>query len=87
MPELILEPAYVIESASGAQYRAQVQGQQRADGTWEGWIVFTRTSDQTAVLRTDRETTQATRAALAYWASGLEPVYYEGALTRARTLR
>ncbi len=87
MPELILETAYVVESASGAQYRAQVHGQPRADGTWEGWIEFTRTSDQTPVLRTDRETTQATRAALVYWASGLEPVYYEGALTRARTLR
>ncbi len=87
MPELILEPAYVVESASGAHYRAQVQGQPRPDGTWEGWIAFTRTSDQIPVLRTDRETTQATRAALVYWASGLEPVYYEGALARARVVR
>src|SRR5205814_6429032 len=36
------------------------------------------------VLRTDRETTQPNRAAIAYWASGLEPVYLEGAFDRAR---
>jgi hypothetical protein len=34
-------------------------------------------------LRTGRETTQPNRDAVAYWASGLEPVYFEGAFVRA----
>ena len=35
-------------------------------------------------LRTGQETSQPNRWALDYWAGGLEPVYLEGALTRAR---
>jgi hypothetical protein len=31
---------------------------------------------------TDRETTQSSREAVAYWATGLEPIYLEGALKR-----
>ena len=34
-------------------------------------------------LRTGRETTQPNRDAVANWASGLEPVYLEGAFARA----
>jgi hypothetical protein len=30
------------------------------------------------------ETTQPDRAALEYWASGIEPIYLDGALARAR---
>ena len=33
---------------------------------------------------TGRETTQPDRGALEYWASGLEPLYFEGAFDRAR---
>jgi hypothetical protein len=36
------------------------------------------------ILHTDRETSQPNRAALEYWADGLEPVYLEGALARAQ---
>jgi hypothetical protein len=39
------------------------------------------------VRRSAVETTQPNREALAYWASGLEPVYLEGALERAITSR
>jgi hypothetical protein len=35
------------------------------------------------VRRSPVETTQPNREALAYWASGIEPVYLEGALERA----
>jgi hypothetical protein len=35
------------------------------------------------VRRSQIETTQPNREALAYWASGVEPVYLEGALGRA----
>jgi hypothetical protein len=34
-------------------------------------------------LRTERETTQPDKAVLEYWATGLEPIYFEGALARA----
>jgi len=36
-----------------------------------------------AVLTTERETTQPSREALLYWATGLEPIYLEGAFARA----
>jgi hypothetical protein len=35
------------------------------------------------VRRSQIETTQPNRGALAYWASGVEPVYLEGSLERA----
>jgi hypothetical protein len=65
-----------------ATYVAEVWGEQRPDGLWEGRIEFVPVVGG-AVLSTDRETSQSTREALTYWASGLEPVYLEGALARA----
>ena len=38
------------------------------------------------VLRTERETTQMTRADVAFWAGGLEPAYLDGTLERARPM-
>jgi hypothetical protein len=72
-----------IRGADGDIYTAQVYGQQRDDGTWEGRIEFRPAADSGQTLRTDRETTQPDRDALAYWASGLEPLYFDGALARA----
>ena len=40
-------------------------------------------ADGSAPSRTGRETTQPNLADLEYWASGLTPVYLEGALSRA----
>jgi hypothetical protein len=80
--DLFLQPQYVSVESDGALYVPRIYGQQRADGTWEGWIEFHPTGG--GVVRvTDRETTQPNRAALEYWATGLEPVYYEGAFTRS----
>jgi hypothetical protein len=36
------------------------------------------------LLRTEQETSQPSRVTIEYWASGLTPVYLEGALTRAQ---
>jgi len=36
------------------------------------------------VLRTEQETSQPNRAAIEYWADGLEPIYLDGALARAQ---
>jgi len=65
------------------EYRVSVLGVERADGTWVGWIEFAR-GDSASSLRTAQETSQPNRDALAYWASGLEDVYLEGALARAQ---
>ena len=64
-----------------ARYLARVCGRQREDGLWEGWIEFENVATG-AVLRSVRETTQPNLTDLAYWATGLTPVYLEGALTR-----
>jgi hypothetical protein len=69
----------------GVEYVPQVYGQPRADGTWIGWIEFV-SPDGTVSRRTGHETTQSSRDQVAYWASGLEPTYFEGAFSRARHL-
>ena len=65
-------------------YHVYVLGAERSDGTWAGWIEFVPT-DGTRRLRTGQETSQPNRDALVYWASGLEDVYFDGALARATT--
>src|SRR6266566_5970410 len=47
-----------------------------------GWIEFIPIGRWTPV-RTPRETTQPNRRNAVYWATGLTPVYLEGALDRA----
>ena len=71
------------DPADGATYVVRAYGQARADGTWEGWIEFVAVG-AAVVLRTDQETTQSNREGVAYWASGLEPAYLEGAFARVR---
>ena len=69
---------------NGRIYTAQACGRQRDDGRWEGWLEFVP-DDTSIVLRTQRETTQRNLADLEYWASGLTPVYLQGALERTLT--
>ena len=64
------------------QYRAQACGAPKPDGLWEGWIEFVPLDGGPAV-RSPRETTQPNGRDAAYWASGLTPIYLEGALSRA----
>jgi len=83
-PVLMLEfEDHVRDPADGTTYVARVYGRSRADGTWEGWLEFVAIG-AAVVLRTDQETTQSNRQGVAYWASGLEPSYLEGAFERAR---
>jgi hypothetical protein len=82
-PVLMLEFAvHVRNPADGTTYVARVYGQPRADGTWEGWLEFVAIG-AAMVLRTEQETTQSNRQGIAYWASGLQPSYLEGAFVRA----
>jgi len=64
------------------RWAVEVWGESLANGRWEGWLVFAP-ADGSPPLATPRETTQANRAALTYWASGLEAIYLEGAFARA----
>jgi hypothetical protein len=80
---LIQQYATTVQAPGGVVYTPHVRGEQREDGTWEGWIEFHPADGSGTVLRTGRETTQPDRDALAYWASGLEPLYFDGALGRA----
>jgi hypothetical protein len=86
MPELIYEHSVRVEDGEGAIYVPRTYGQARGDGSWSGWIEFHPLDGEGLFLRTDQETTQPNRAALAYWASGLEPIYFEGAFARAAEL-
>lgn len=64
-------------------YIARTYGKAEPDGTWVGWLEFSPRDTADPVLRTDRETSQATHAALETWALGLESTYLEGAFARA----
>jgi hypothetical protein len=50
---------------------------------WNGWIEFVPQTAGEPVLRTARETTQRSRAALEYWATGLNDLFLDGAFARA----
>ena len=51
---------------------------------WEGWLEFLPVGAPVAdTLVSPVESRQAERAQLAYWASGLSPIYAEGSLRRA----
>jgi hypothetical protein len=80
-PELVLESPHVMQQPDGTSYAIRVLGQARADGTWIGWLEF---AGPGGVLRTGRETTQSNREGVVYWATGLEPAYFQGAFERAR---
>jgi len=75
-------PTRVI--SGNTTYIVYVCGDEREDGTWEGWIEFHPTDAGHPTLSTERETSQPNRNALEYWADGLEPIYLDGALVRAR---
>lgn len=75
-------PTKIIQDDSS--YTVWVCGEERPDSTWEGWLEFHPINLAQPVLRTNRETTQPNRAAIEYWAGGLETIYLEGALARAQ---
>ena len=85
MAELIHQHSTVVRGEDGKRYRATSYGERRRDGTWCGWIEFVPADGHQDVrLRTNQETSQPDRQAVEYWAGGLEPIYLEGALKRAR---
>ena len=83
MDVLIHEFTAAARDEDGHVYTARVFGRGRKGGTWVGWLEFTPRGTGVVVRRSPIETTQPSRDALVYWATGLEPVYLEGALARA----
>ena len=83
MSELVHERRLLLEDSDGIIYDcARVYAAPQRGGTWRGFISFEPTDGGPAV-ETGLETTQSTAEGVAYWATGLEPVYFEGALQRA----
>ena len=84
MRELIHEHSHRVRGADGTLYSARTYAEQRENGTWAAWLEFAPVDPSRPALRTGQETSQPSRAAVEYWAGGLEPIYLEGALERAR---
>jgi hypothetical protein len=85
MFQLVRQYGTVVDSAGGV-YQARAYGEPRADGSWDGWLVFVPIGADTPVA-TDRETTQNSLANLVRWSSTVGSVYLEGALERALQLQ
>ena len=72
-----------LVDADGTEYVVRAAGGQRPDGVWVGWLEFV-TAGGRRVRRIGQETPQHRWEVLSYWATGLEPVYLQGASPRAR---
>ena len=83
MAETLLEYQTTVQAPDGAAYKARACGRPLPDGLWEGWLEFDPLDAGGETLRSGRETTQPNRTDAEYWASGLTPIYLEGAIRRA----
>jgi hypothetical protein len=84
MAKTLLRFQHPVAAPDGTLYEARASGGPLTGNTWQGWIEFVPI-DGGKRLRTPRETTQPNRIDTEYWATGLTPVYLEGALRRALT--
>ena len=84
MARLLQEYTTVVVGPDETNYLVRTYGDERLDGTWIGWVEFHPTDAAKGVLKTEQETSQPNLTDLEYWATGLEPVYFEGAFNRAR---
>jgi hypothetical protein len=82
MAEVLVEYTDVVVSPDGTRFLARACGGPTESGTWQGWLEFVR-PEGGETYRSGRETTQPNRTDTLYWATGLTPVYLEGALERA----
>jgi hypothetical protein len=84
LAEVLAEFDAPVVGSDGSAYRARACGAEMNDGSrhWMGWVEFVPT-DGSSPVRSPRETTQPNRTDAVYWATGLTPIYLEGALERA----
>ena len=83
MAELLVAYETPVSDASGT-YRARAVGRQGNDRMWEGWLEFEAVGSPRKVIVSSVESRQPEKVHLVYWATGLQPIYLEGALARAR---
>jgi hypothetical protein len=83
MAEMLVAYENPVTDAS-ATYRARAVGRQGDDGMWEGWLEFESIDAPRKIFVTSVESRQPEKIHLVYWATGLEAIYLEGALARAR---
>ncbi len=83
MPEVLVSFEHPIGDDLG-DYHARAVGRLADDGMWEGWLEFVPIGGTTELLLTGIESRQPEHEHLLYWATGLTPVYLDGALERAR---
>jgi hypothetical protein len=83
MAKLLQEYTSLVVGPEDTTYLVRSYGDERPDGTWTGWLEFHPTDSSKPVLETDQETSQPNQMSVEYWATGLEPVYFEGAFERA----
>ena len=84
MAVLLQEYTTEVVTPDGTAYTVRSYGEERTDGTWTGWLEFEPTDSAKRSLKTGQETSQPNRTTVEYWATGLEPVYFEGAFERAQ---
>jgi hypothetical protein len=85
MVHFVQQYSQIVVSRDAHKYAARVYSSQQPNGRWDGWFVFFPLHGG-RTLATDRETTQSSLSAVAYWATGISTTYLEGALERARAL-
>ena len=83
MAQVLLTFDTRVADESGT-YRPRVVGRLADDGMWEGWLEFEPIDRAGDTVIGPVESRQPEREHLTYWATGLTPVYIEGALRRAR---
>jgi hypothetical protein len=86
MAVLLQEYTTEVIAADGTVYTVRSYGDERAGGTWIGWLQFDPLDITKPSLRTEQETSQPNFTAIEYWSTGLEPVYFQGAFERAQDL-
>jgi hypothetical protein len=81
MSETLMAFQDPVVAPDGTHLEARACGASMPDGRWQGWIEFVR--PEGLPVRTPRETIQPNREDATYWATGLSPIYLQGALRRA----
>ncbi len=80
---LVHEHVALVRDPDGTAYRACVWARRAPLGRWSGFVEFVPERGGGRAERTGSETTQPSSAGVARWATGLGPLYLEGALRRA----
>ena len=82
MADIVHEFSSPTRGRDNREYKVRALAERRGN-VWIGWLEFSgRPGERTR--RTGEETSQPSREAVTYWATGLEPIYLEGALERAQ---